>query len=30
MLLDIILFDSVISKIFIETRPGKTPEEISK
>lgn len=30
MLLDIILFDAVISKVYLQTRPGKTPEEISK
>lgn len=30
MLLDIILFDAVISKVYIQTRPGKTSDEISK
>ncbi|XP_025419971.1 protein purity of essence-like [Sipha flava] len=27
LLLDMILFDAVISKIYIQTRPGKTPDE---
>lgn len=30
VLLDMILFDAVISKMYILTRPGKTPEDISK
>lgn len=30
MLLDMILFDSVISKIYIQTRPGRTSEDNSK
>lgn len=30
MLLDVILFDAVISKMYIQFKPGKTPEEISK
>lgn len=30
MLLDIILFDAVIAKVYLQTRLEKIPEEISK
>ncbi|XP_026807089.1 E3 ubiquitin-protein ligase UBR4 isoform X1 [Rhopalosiphum maidis] len=30
MLLDCILFDAVLSKVYLQTRPGKTPEECPK
>lgn len=30
VLLDVILFDAVISKMYIQFKPGKTPQEMSK